>query len=378
MAFLVKFCRRQGLIQGCTNIESINMNPPAVLTRKYEDQCGCRTCCSYPNYVWAILPAQILTLVALTSTVASYAKCKLFKVPNTPENGIDAFTINTLYNGTIPTGIENDNATYRSIGLFAWEDIEGACSYDSYEGSSTDGEGTADLLAYWEFLGSDFRALRLMAGIVTTLGFLILVWMICLLSCVAHTRRYRGIVVFLLLFLLPLLQLLTFRVRATKFCRENGCKLGESFRIGISAVVFYFLAGLLLCIATQDFPGNPYRKRKPPLQSTLRMLFGQRSETSSDNDIPDNTNPHLRPDGSPMSDAEMTPYHNGFADAVEIPVTSEFIDRTLIDADAAAPATLTHTTVELTEFLQSTSMAQSMSDNHATAVTSPHDLKSNV
>ena len=125
------------------------------------------------------------------------------------------------------------------------------------------------------------------------------------------------------------------------------------------------------------------------------MLWNQRAETSSENDTNNNNSNNnqsnyntQRHERSPLSDVEMVQYNNGFADAVEIPVESEFIDRTLIDADAVPTtstattmATMTHTTVALTEFLHSTSTtAQARSDSHSTTttITVPHDLKSNV
>jgi hypothetical protein len=377
MACIARFCRRNGLIHSCTNIESINMNPPAVITRKYEDQCGCRTCCSYPNNVWAILPAQILTVIAFVSSTTSFANCRLVNVPNTPENRIDEFTIKTLYNFMIPTGVENNNSTIRSMGLFAWEDIQGSCSVENYDSSE-------QLKAYWEFLGSDFRRLRVMGGVAVALGLVVLVWVICLQSCVAHTRRYRSILGFLMIFMLPLLQSLEFRVLATEFCQEKHCTLHENALAGITGAVLYFLAGLLLCVGTRDFPGNPYRKRKPTVRSKLRTLFGRRSETTSEMDTNDNMNNNYsnqRHDGSPLSDIEMVNYNNGFADAVEIPVESEFIDRTLIDGDALPNATTTThaTTFDLAELIQSTTTttAYAMSDNHSVVMTSPHDLKSN-
>ena len=398
MACAVKFCRRRGLLPSCTNMDAITMHPPTVMTRKYEDQCGCRTCCSYPNNVWVIIPAQILTAVAFTCSAVSYADCELFRIRNTSDIGIDAFTIETLYNGTIPTGLSNDDAPYRSMGLFAWEDIHGSCSYEYYDDAATD--GTSDLTSYWVFLGSDFQSIRVMGGIAVALGFFVLVWMICVVSCVAHTRRYRGILEFLLLFLLPLLQSLTFRIFATEFCVKNHCEMHKSGHMAIVGMVFYFLAGLLLCIGTQDFPGNPYKQRKQVIRSTWRTLWNQRAETSSENDTNNNNNSNnnnnnqsnyntQRHERSPLSDVEMVQYNNGFADAVEIPVESEFIDRTLIDADAVPTtstattmATMTHTTVALTEFLHSTSTtAQARSDSHSTAttiITAPHDLKSNV
>jgi hypothetical protein len=297
-----------------------------------------------------------------------------------------------LYNGTVPSNIENNNAPYRALGLFGWEDIQGSCSYEKYDGSpenditgnnNNEDDVKSDLGLYWDLLGSDFEGIRITGGVVLTLGFLVLMWMICVQSCVAHTRQCRAILGFLLVFLLPLLQSLTFRVVLTEFCEEKNCEMYKTSYTIIIAMLFYFLAGLLLCIGTQDFPGNPYRKRRSSIRSRLRTFVGGTSQTSSSNDTDEHVNNSYNNAGSSLSDVEMTPqYHNGFADAVEIPVESEFIDRTLIDADAAPviPSTMTaHTTIHLSELVNSTTTAPvMMSDNHSIVTTSPYDLKSNL
>lgn len=372
MACLVRLCRRNGLVQSCTNIEAITMSPPTVITRKYEDQCGCRTCCSYPNSVWAILLAQIVTTFAFALSVASIADCRLVRVPNS-ENGIDEFTKNVLYNGTIPVGVVNNNATSRAIGLFGWENINGECSCDSSEDAPSKTDGNAEpfsvLKIYLDFVGRDFIPLNITGAVVAALGFMVLLWMMFLLSCVAHKRHYRYILVALLIFILPLLQSMTFRILATDFCQNANCELDEGTFFAIGAIVLYVAAGLLLCIGTQDFPGNPYKQRKQ-----LRSYFSKQSETLSYIETIGNKNQVQN--GSPTVDVEMFSYNNGFADAVEIPVQSECIDRTLIEQDEIR-LNRTHTTIVLTDSMNSTP-AHATSDSHSIATMSPDFVKSNV
>ncbi len=242
MAFIARFCRRNSLIRSCTHFESTTMNPPAVIARLYEDQCGCRTYCSYPNNVCAILPAQLLIAIAFASSALCYADCRLVKVPNTPENGVDVFTIKTLYNGTITADKVNNNATFRSFGTFGWEDIHSECSQD---GEYNDEK--YPLQTYWDFVGDDFLQLVILGAVVGALGLFVLIWSICLQTCVAHKRVYHRILVALLLVVMPLLQSLMFLIHTTECCREKTCEISESSDLIIIAAVFYFLAGFLLC-----------------------------------------------------------------------------------------------------------------------------------
>ena len=394
MALLVRLCRRYG-----PDLEPIRLHPPAVITKTYEDQCGCRTCCSYPNNVWALLPAQLLVAVAVASSAYSYIDCRLVKVANTRENEIDDFTIRVLYNGTTPVGVINNNATYRSLGVFGWEDIQGDCSHlgDFEE------EGTAK---HPELVGSDFVKFQVLGGVVAILGLFVFLWLVCLQSCVAHTQRYRRIVAALLIVILPLLQSLMFRILATDFCRQKNCRISDGGVIATVAVVVYFIAGIILLVGTQDFPGNPYRKRKPILPTSMRRWFGERTETLSSGNTESRGNQmtanatYPRGATSPTSPdqimtttptTEMTNYHNGFADAVEIPVESEFIDRTLIDADFSSAVTFpppsqqqpyTTPMVDWAELIRHSSPAgattTTMSDHHPSQTSPNNVVKSNV
>jgi hypothetical protein len=376
MACIKRCCRCNGIIHSCTTIEAINMNPPTVITSQYEDQCGCRTCCSYPNNVWSILPAQILSIIAFSMSTESLSGCQLVRVQFTTKYNIDDFTIKLLYNGTIPSEIDYQNSTSRSLGFFTWEDIDGSCG-----GINDDYHGTDDtnsiIERYWVYVGSDFKRLLFVAGFVATLGFVVVLWMICILSCVAHKRRYRGILVVVLTIILPVLQSLTFRVLATEICQKTNCELDKSGYMAIVAIVLYFMAGVFLCVGTRDFPGNPYKKQKQgAILTTLRSYFSKQSESFSDHETNENNNMNQLYDRSPTVDVEMINYTNGFADAVEIPVESEFIDRTLIEQDEIR-LTTTHATIILADSMDSTN-AHGMNDSNSIEITSPDNIKSNV
>jgi hypothetical protein len=310
------------------------MDPPTIITRNYEDQCGCRTCCTYPNNVWAILPAQALTIIAFAFTVKSIAGCSLVHFPNTPESGIDNFTITTVFNGTTPIGRINNNATYRSLGLFSWENIDGYCVV----GKKGDNYDWSTIQRYWQMLAGDFERTPTFVLAVVTVGVAagifalsLLLWMVCL-TCVAHKRRHRVLLVLLLTIGLPTVHPLMFLLLQTEYCRENKCNVDHWGKYSIIAIFLYFMAGIALLIATKDFPGNPYKEQQPMVRFNLTSLFSPRLHADSHGS---DSNPNVRHfvNVNPASVIGMTNYSNGFADAIEIPVESELIDRTLIEAE---------------------------------------------
>jgi hypothetical protein len=335
MACLMRCCcccrPCNGFIQGCTSLETITLNPPTIITSTYEDQCGCRTCCTYPNKVRAILPAQILTFIAFVFTGRSVNDCSLVQVPNTPETGLDNFTITTVFNGTIPSDIMNDYSPTRSLGIFTWESIDGSCVFEDDRGG-----GFSKISRYWRVLGGDF-ATTSKFGVATTIFGIVLglfslfvfLWMICILSCVAHTRRHRAVLASLLTIGLPTLQPLIFLLFRTEFCRKNSCELGDAGKSAIAAIFLYFIAGMIILFATNDFPGNPYKENEPMMRLNLPSYFSPRSNAASDSSSSNQNINNSRPTPS----VELTNYSNGFADAVEIPVDGELIDRTLIESD---------------------------------------------
>jgi hypothetical protein len=305
--------------------------PPTIITSTYEDQCGCRTCCTYPNRVWAIVPAQILTAIAFVFTVKSICDCSLVQVPNTPKSGIDNFIIITVFNGTIPDGRINNNATQRALGLFTWENIDGTCrkNGDDYDFST--------MQRYWQMLASDFEGTPMFVLAVVTIGvavgmfaLLVFLWMICLPSCVAHTRKHRTVLVLFLTIGLPTVHPLMFLFLHTAFCIENNCEIGRGGKYLIAAIFLYLMAGMVLLLATKDFPGNPYKEQKPMMQFKLPSCAQPRLHVLSDS----NASAQHVESVNPAPVVAMMNYSNGFADAIEIPVDSEFINRTLIESDA--------------------------------------------
>jgi hypothetical protein len=281
--------------------------------------CGCRTCCSYPNKLWSILPAQIITLVAFAMSCTALFECRFVLVGAEHNNVVDAFSIDVLWNGTIPEGIMN-NSDPRGLGFFAWETVDGSCSY-GYLSDATDNV----FEMYSSFLGSDWKPPRAMAAVSVGMGFAVLIWMICILSCVAHKQRYRTILAFLLIIVLPLFQAVSLIALRTDFCIKY-CTIGGVN--AATAAAFYLFAGVLICFGTSDFPGNPYRK-SPRQRCQNLFCCGQ---FGSNQDINDEINNNLG------SNIEMGQHNsNNFADIVKVPVESVFFDTSLIDTNVACP-----------------------------------------
>jgi hypothetical protein len=302
----------------------LNNNIPTIITSEYEDQCGCRTCCSYPNNLWSILPAQFITLVACMMSCAALFECRFVMVDIERNDIADAPNNEFLWNGTITDRRElyHSNSS-RGLGFFAWETIDGSCSY----GPPPDGWENK-LKMYAAFLGSDWDPARAMAMITVGVALTVFIWMIVILSCVAHKRRYRTILAFLLIIVLPLFQAMTLIVLRTDFCCKYDCIIGSSGINAATAVAFYLIAGILICFGTASFPGNPYRKR-PRRRCQNLLCCGQfRSNQDSSDEI----------DNNHGSNIEMGQHNsNNFADIVEVPVESDFFDSSLIDSNVASP-----------------------------------------
>jgi hypothetical protein len=303
---------------------SVN-NIPTIITNEYEDQCGCRTCCSYPNKLWSILLAQILTLVAFAMSCIALFDCRFVLVGAAHNDIVDALSINFLWNGTIPEGIMSNNDS-RGLGFFSWETIDGSCSY----GPPPDGwENIFE--TYSSFLGSDWKPPRAMAAVTVGMGLTVLIWMIVILSCVAHKQRYRTILAFLLIIALPLSQAMTFIALRTGFCAAIDCAIGSSGINAATAAAFYLFAGVLVFFGTSDFPGNPYRKR-PRRRCQNIFCCGHLTSNQDSNDEIDN---------NIGSNIEMGQNNsNNVADIVEVPVESDFFDTSLIDTNVASPSSV--------------------------------------
>jgi hypothetical protein len=68
-------------------------NVPTIITTDYEDQCGCRVVCSYPNSVYAIAVVQLLTMVSFALFLNAALDCH-FVIG--PASVIDAFSVQYL------------------------------------------------------------------------------------------------------------------------------------------------------------------------------------------------------------------------------------------------------------------------------------------
>jgi hypothetical protein len=113
-------------------------------------------------------------------------ECRFVLVGAEHNSVVDDFSIKLLWNGTIPEGIMNKNDS-RGVGFIAWETIDGSCSDDLPDAADNVFE------MYSSFLRSDWKPPRAMAAVTVGMGLNVLIWMICILSCVAHKQRYRTI-----------------------------------------------------------------------------------------------------------------------------------------------------------------------------------------
>jgi hypothetical protein len=302
-------------------------NIPTIITSEYEDQCGCRNCCSYPNNVYTILLVQFMTIVAYASTLVAAASCRFV---NGPADVVDAFSIRFLFNNSIPGDVTNNNATTRGVGFFAWEVIDGKCAYQYYPtsyNSTVPGEeiyvdtGVFDWY-YTNLVGTNWETPRNMTGITFLLSSVVLIWVFSL-SCVAHKRRYRAILSFFLAVLLPLFQSLSLLVFRTKFCQDNDCQLSDGSKNAIGSTIFYSFAGIILWVGTSNFPGNPYAKgRRTPRCINLLCCRNTRRQMDEEED----------PEQIEMV-ATASRLHQ-HVDVVEVPVESEYFDTALIDGTA--------------------------------------------
>lgn len=307
-------------------------NVPAIITTKYEDQCGCRPCCSYPNNVWTILFAQLLTVVAFGFTAAAALDCQFVTVSSAL---IDAFTTQ-VFNETQPEGgWVNNNDTKRGLGFFGWETLDGSCAVggesstfhedDESQAYVDSTEGALELY-YSNLVGWDWKKPAVMAATSGILAFIAVLWIV-LFTCVANQRPYRAALSFLLMVMLPLFQSLTFLVLRTDFCETNDCQLGRSGHQAIAAVLLYFCTGILLCVGTSNFPGNPYTKGGGRQRCSNLLCCRNTCRQFVMDETPE-----------PEYGSEMVEQQH-HVDVVEVPVESEFFDTSLIDNSAAPAAT---------------------------------------
>jgi hypothetical protein len=132
----------------------------------------------------------------------------------------------------------DDDNLLRSIGVFTKIDSVGLWCYEATNGNRYD-------LTDFEFLGSKIEAARGLG--TTTLVLAIFIWVFYL---VASCRRF-GPVAFKLIgglcILTCLFQGLVFIIfKSDEICAgdNRGCSLGVGGKCGVSAVIFWFLAGI--------------------------------------------------------------------------------------------------------------------------------------
>jgi hypothetical protein len=144
-------------------------------------------------------------------------------------------------------------------------------------------------------------------------------------ACMATKRHYRAILSFLLILVLPLFQSLSFLVLRTEFCEKNDCQLGGGGQLVIAAILVSFVAGILLCLGTRNFRGNPYSKGQNS-QRCSNLLFFRNTfrQLVMDRNCPPEQN-----------NAEMVAATN-HQEVMEVPVEPDFFDASLINGTAIA------------------------------------------
>jgi hypothetical protein len=294
-------------------------NIPTIITTEYEDQCSCRIVCSYPNSLYTIIVAQLLTIASFALYLGAAMDCH-FVVG--PASVIDVFSVQHLQNinKTITEDDLLNNATERGLGFFSWESLDGSCA--SCDGHKKTGGTNTTTVTFSDLVGTNWEATQVMAIISVVLSVIAVMWMLSF-SCVASKRAYRAMLSFLLIVVIPLFQSLSFLVLRTDFCEANDCQLGGGGQRVIAAIPLSFAAGILLCVGTTNFPGNPYSKGQSS-QRCSNLLFCRNTCRQF---VMDQTAEEEQ------NNADMVPSTN-HADVVEVPVESEFFDSALIDGTA--------------------------------------------
>jgi len=294
-----------------------NSNHTTMNINHSRDSCACRPC-TYPNGAFIII-AQILVAIAFASSFMAAGDCKFVTVP---ANQVDGNLTAIFHDENPDTNYVNGSTTTdkrRGLGFFFFEELDGECSWDHNHSNTTFHE-------YWDFLGrSDWEDAAQAGVAATALGFCFLVWLM-LFSCVAHPKIVRYCLAGLLIVLLPVLQSVMFgMVLKSGFCDEYDCELGRSAHYGITAVVLYFVAGVLL-VLTRDYPGihasSGDNAHLPPVYNTGNNT---NKNVSSDHDENATQVEH-------HEDEETPQLNGGFVPREVTPVHEDMVDISLVDS----------------------------------------------
>lgn len=231
--------------------------------------CQC-TPCKYPNGILPLIVAQVLMVLAWTFSAYALWDCHFVTVDASKANGIlNNIEFISNNNVTIP---DYTSAT-RGLGFFLWEGVDGECK-------PSDSEYYEDLWElYYDFLGSDWYAPRVLAVLATFVSFCLMVWLF-IFSCVSHPKTLRRVVMAICIVLMPIFQAIPFMVLQSDFCSEFDCSMGQSARYGASAVALFACVGFVLYFTKdvlkptpigvdQEIPRDPEVQREDPVKEQV-------------------------------------------------------------------------------------------------------------
>jgi hypothetical protein len=188
------------------------------------DSCSV-SCCKYPNGTFQIVLGQIFLFFALWLSLSAMGDCEFV-------------TAKLVVPEPFFPGLPHDVwAGGRSgVGFFTFQQANGNCYY----GPSYNKE-----LAHWyfDYLGSDWRAARVMGTIVFVAGWPIWFWTLAF-ACIAHIRSVRYVLAGTLVLVLSVLQLLTVLIVRSDFCERQSCELGRSGFFSVASGLCLIISGL--------------------------------------------------------------------------------------------------------------------------------------
>ena len=206
---------------------------------------------------------------------------------------------------------------FQRVGYITFESLDGQCYW--YNDAPTGSDVLDQMSAYYDYLGSDWQAGRVLAVIAVCIAWLVFMYSISF-CCSSQVRAVRYFIGFVLSILLTIFQGMTFFVFGTKFCDENGCRFSRSAGFSIGAMVSYFIAGIFFFL-TSDYPGAEALSRVTNTNEGADEEAPASKENNSDGDeeveakgVDEENNEEQPPSEGPK---EETPAEETPADDVE-------------------------------------------------------------
>jgi len=162
--------------------------------------------------------------------------------------------------GIMVTEGNDENSLVKRLGFITFGRPDGTCYW--YE----DGDNADDQIRdYWDFLGGDWTAARILGGVSAASGMLFFLFSISM-CCSSHFLGVRLFMAFLVWVVLALFQCMTFMVFSSDICTENECKFSRSAGWSVAAAACFCLSGFCHVIM-RDYPG-PIKVTPPPPRET--------------------------------------------------------------------------------------------------------------